>query len=95
MCIGQPNAIVHQPAEHVHSQEEHSARVRRLCGGLRAAQVGDCIAFEAVEIATPAGVQLVKDLSFRLEHGESLLLLMLLLPPPHHGPRTLSWDECS
>jgi ATP-binding cassette subfamily D (ALD) protein 3 len=36
---------------------------------------GDCIAFEGVEIATPAGVRLVRDLSFRVERHESLLLV--------------------
>ena len=35
---------------------------------------GDSIAFENVDIYTPADVLLVKDLSFKLEVGESLLL---------------------
>ena len=35
---------------------------------------GDSIAFENVDIYTPADVLLVKDLSFKLEVGQSLLL---------------------
>ena len=35
----------------------------------------DAIAFEHVDIVTPGGVTLVKDLSFRLERGDSLLLV--------------------
>ena len=35
---------------------------------------GEAIAFEGVDIYTPADVLLVKDLSFRLEIGQSLLL---------------------
>ena len=36
---------------------------------------GDMIAFENVDIVTPAGVGLVNDLSFQLKRGESLLLV--------------------
>ena len=36
---------------------------------------GDMIAFEDVDIVTPAGVGLVNDLSFQLKRGESLLLV--------------------
>jgi ATP-binding cassette, subfamily D (ALD), peroxisomal ABC transporter len=35
---------------------------------------GDAIAFEGVDVVTPTGVLLIKDLNFRLEYGESLLL---------------------
>ena len=35
----------------------------------------DCIAFEGVSIVTPKDVLLVKDLSFRLDAGKSLLIV--------------------
>jgi ABC-type uncharacterized transport system fused permease/ATPase subunit len=35
----------------------------------------DCIAFEGVDVVTPGGVVLVRDLSFELRPGESLLLV--------------------
>jgi ABC-type multidrug transport system ATPase subunit len=38
-------------------------------------KTGDCIRFEAVDIVTPAGVDLVNNLSFSLAAGESLLLV--------------------
>ena len=48
---------------------------------------GDCIEFENVEIVTPKGVVLVKDLSFKVEVGQSLLLT------GHNGAGAISTEE--
>mmetsp|Transcript_17915 Transcript_17915/g.50472 ORF Transcript_17915/g.50472 Transcript_17915/m.50472 type:complete len:1265 (+) Transcript_17915:174-3968(+) len=47
---------------------------RRAAQSESALQDGDCIEFRNVRVETPAGNLLVKDLSFRLERGESLLI---------------------
>ena len=42
--------------------------------GASSVRSGDCIAFEGVRVVTPAGNQLVEDLTFQVQPGHNMLI---------------------